>query len=277
MKLPFIFIFDIDNTIIGNIGHQNNEYKILELINPSLIKNYDITEDLKFGLLRPNFKDFIEFIKNKYKNVEIYVYTNSSYLWTNNVVIHNIEKVIECKINEPYFTRDDSNNHNKLLGNIYDNIIDNLISKYLLLKQDKYKEYVFQNQLVFIDDIKDNLKDYPQKQILCPKYNYRDCYDIKANLINKLQIEEIEFEKKEVLDYFNDKWIPIYSTNGSIYQQDKIYQHILQLLLVRKTELLNNDDNFFKSLISILEKEEKLILDDKMILNINEKLNINNK
>ena len=277
MNLPFIFLFDINNTIIGNIGHQNNEYKILELINPSLIKNYDITEDLKFGLLRPNFKDFIEFIKNKYKNVEIYVYTNSSYLWTNNVVIHNIEKVIECKINEPYFTRDDSNNHNKLLGNIYDNIIINLISKYPLLKQDKYKEYVFQNQLVFIDDIKDNLKDYPQKQILCPKYNYRDCYDIKANLINKLQIKEIEFEKKEVLDYFNDKWIPIYSTNGSIYQQDKIYQHILQLLLVRKTELLNNDDNFFKSLISILEKEEKLILDDKMILNINEKLNINNK
>ena len=277
MNLPFIFLFDINNTIIGNIGHQNNEYKILELINPSLIKNYDITEDLNFGLLRPNFKDFIEFIKNKYKNVEIYVYTNSSYLSINNLLIHNIEKVIECKINEPYFTRDDSNNHNKLLGNIYDNIIDNLISKYPLLKQDKYKEYVFQNQLVFIDDIKDNLKDYPQKQILCPKYNYRDCYDIKANLINKLQIEEIEFEKKEVLDYFNDKWIPIYSTNGSIYQQDKIYQHILQLLLVRKTELLNNDDNFFKSLISILEKEEKLILDDKMILNINEKLNINNK
>jgi hypothetical protein len=61
MKLPFIFIFDIDNTIIGNISHQLNEYEILELINPSLIKNYDITEDLKFGLLRPNFKDFIEF------------------------------------------------------------------------------------------------------------------------------------------------------------------------------------------------------------------------
>jgi hypothetical protein len=273
MKLPFIFIFDIDNTIIGNISHQINEYEILELINPSLIKNYDITEDLKYGLLRPNFKDFIEFIKNKYKNVEIYVYTNSSYLWINNVVIHNIEKVIEYKINEPYFTRYDSNNYNKLLGNIYDSIIDNLISKYPLLKQNKYKEYVFQNQIVFIDDIKDNLKDYPQKQILCPEYKYIDCYDIKANLINKLQIEEIEFEKKEVLDYFDDKWIPIYSTNGSIYQQDKIYQHILQLRLVRQSELLNNDDNFFNSLISILEKEEKLILDDKMILDINTKIN----
>ena len=273
MKLPYIFIFDIDNTIIGDIHHQIIEYNLLENINTLLIKDYDITDILNNGMLRPYFKDFIDFIYKKYKNVEIYVYTNSSFEWINYGLIHNIQKSINYKINKPYFTRDDSNYYKKLLGNLYDNIINSLIAKYPSLKSQKNKEFVFKNQIVFIDDIKNNLKDYPQKQILCPKYNYIDVYDMKTRLINKYNINEDIFDKEIVLSLFENNYLPLYNKNGSIYQQDKSYQELLRLRLLRKQEINNINDTFFKNLISILDEDKTLILNDDTIKNINDKLN----
>ena len=274
MKLPYIFIFDIDNTIIGDIHHQIIEYNLLENINTLLIKDYDITDILNNGMLRPYFKDFIDFIYKKYKNVEIYVYTNSSFEWINYGLIDNIQKSINYKINKPYFTRDDSNYYKKkLLGNLYDNIINSLIAKYPSLKSQKNKEFVFKNQIVFIDDIKNNLKDYPQKQILCPEYNYSDVYDMKTRLINKYNINEDIFDKEIVLSLFENNYLPLYNKNGSIYQQDKSYQELLRLRLLRKQEINNINDTFFKNLISILDEDKTLILNDDTIKNINDKLN----
>ena len=274
MKLPYIFIFDIDNTIIGDIHHQIIEYNLLENINTLLIKDYDITDILNNGMLRPYFKDFIDFIYKKYKNVEIYVYTNSSFEWINYGLIDNIQKSINYKINKPYFTRDDSNYYKKkLLGNLYDNIINSLIAKYPSLKSQKNKEFVFKNQIVFIDDIKNNLKDYPQKQILCPEYNYIDVYDMKTRLINKYNINEDIFDKEIVLSLFENNYLPLYNKNGSIYQQDKSYQELLRLRLLRKQEINNINDTFFKNLISILDEDKTLLLNDDTIKNINDKLN----
>jgi hypothetical protein len=274
MKLPYIFIFDIDNTIIGNIHHQYIEYNLLENINTLLIKDFDITDILNNGMLRPYFKDFIDFIYKKYKNVEIYVYTNSSFEWINYGLIDNIQKSINYKINKPYFTRDDSNYYKKkLLGNLYDIIINSLIAKYPSLKSQKNKEFVFKNQIVFIDDIKNNLKDYPQKQILCPEYNYIDVYDMKTRLINKYNITEDIFNKEIVLSLFENDYLPLYNKNGSIYQQDKSYQELLRLRLLRKQEINNINDTFFKNLISILDEDKTLILNDDTIKNINDKLN----
>ena len=273
MNLPYIFIFDIDETIIGDISHQILEWRLLEIIDPILIKHYDITDVLNNGMLRPYFKEFIEFINKKYKNVEIFVYTNSSYNWAKYGIIPNIQKIVNNKINEPYFTREDSNDMQKLLGNLYDNIIEKLISKYPLLKLDKNKEFIFQNQLVFIDDIKENLKDYPQKQILCPEYTKCDCYDMKSRLIDKYHIKEDKFDNEKVLKFFEENYLPLYNIKGSILQQDKYFQELLELRLQRRQEILNFNDTFFKSLINILDKEKTLKLDVKTIMRINEKLN----
>lgn len=273
MNLPYIFIFDIDGTIIGEIHHQILEWELLKIIDPILIKQYDITDVLNNGMLRPNFKEFIEFINKKYKNVEIFVYTNSSYIWAKYGIIPNIQKIVNNKINEPYFTREDSNDRQKLLGNLYDNIIEKLIPKYSSLKLDKNKEFIFQNQLVFIDDIKENLKDYPQKQILCPEYTKCDCYDMKSRLIDKYYIKEDKFDNEKVLKFFEENYLPIYNIKGSLLQQDKYFQELLELRLQRRQEILNFNDTFFKSLISILDKEKTLKLDVKTIMRINEKLN----
>lgn len=273
MKLPFIFIFDIDGTIIGNIHQQILEWRLINYIDNSVISKFDITEDLNNGMLRPYFKEFIDFINKKYKNVEIFVYTNSTFQWATYGIIPNIQKTINNKINKPYFTLNDSNSHQKLLGNLYDTIIEQLISKYPSLKLDKNKEFIFKNQLVFIDDIKDNLNDYPQKQILCPVYNYTDIYDIKTRLIDKYDIKEEAFDNEIVYDFFEEEGLYFYNKKGSIYQQDKYFQELLELRLLRKKEVLNIEDTFFKSLITIMDEEKTMKLDDNIIKNINEKLN----
>ena len=74
-KKPFIIIFDIDQTIIGDISIVSKEMGFLEYIYnickkkgvnakcPS-INFIDMQDELKNGLLRPNVSDFIKFCNN---------------------------------------------------------------------------------------------------------------------------------------------------------------------------------------------------------------------
>jgi hypothetical protein len=270
-KLPYIFILDIDNTIIGNVDNCINESIILQYIFKyckmnnivaNCDKNLDIIDELNEGLLRPYFIDFINFIKSKYKNIEIYLYTRSSYDWINNSgFIDNIEKIVKIKFNKPYFTKEDTLNKQKLLGNIYDVIIDKLIKKYPLLKLDKNKKKVFDSQLVFIDNIPNNLNDYLDKQIVCPEYNYYPYYNIKEKIIKKYNINPEIFDNNEILKVFENENIPIYNKNGSIYQKDIEFYHINEILNIKKSQILSNstlNDTFFKDLITILDKNKTI-------------------
>lgn len=271
-KLPFIFIFDIDNTILGEVGHLINEYKLLSYINPNLINTMDIKQQINDNILRPYFKEFIHFIKKKYKNIELYVYSRGSYNWVN-IIVPNIENSINMTINKPYFSRINCLNYTeKLLGNIYDTIIKDLESKYPKLNENK--EYVFNNQLVFIDDIKDNLKDYPKKQILCPEFNNFAYYDIISYMINKYGFKEDDFNNDKIFKYFYDYKLPIYNINSQYsYHKDKSYYNLILLLKEREKELLNNyNDIFFKSLIDIIEKHNIMLFTDENIEIINKNL-----
>jgi hypothetical protein len=270
-KLPYIFILDIDNTIIGNVDNCISESIILDYIFKyckmnniiaNCDKKLDIIDELNEGLLRPYFIDFINFIKSKYKNIEIYLYTNSAYFWINNSgFIDNIEKIVKIKFNKPYFTRENALDRQKLLGNLYDVIIDKIVKKYPLLKIDKNKKKVFDSQLVFIDDIPNNLKDYPDKQIVCPEYNYYPYYNIKEKIIKKYNINPEIFDNKEILTVFESENIPIYNENGSVYQKDIEFFNIHEILKIRYSQIFINsslNDTFFKDLITILDKNKNL-------------------
>ena len=283
-KLPYIFILDLDNTIIGNANIYAQESMILDFIFKyckinniigNCKKKIDIIDELNEGLLRPYFSDFINFIKKKYIDVEIFVYSKGGYTYIYGGIMENIEKITKIKFNKPYFTRNDSTNGYKLLGNIIDEIFIQLIKKYPLLKIDENKKKVFNNQLVFIDDIPENLKDYKEKQIVCPKYNYEPYYNIKEKIINKYNVDPSVFDNKDILDYFEKYYIPIYNQNGSIKQKDMEYFNLLQIKNIRHDELLSNEtlnDTFFKDLISILNKNKTIRKFDK-IDDINKELN----
>jgi len=273
MKLPFIFIFDI-NSIIGNLDYVEKEFEILNIIHKNCkienilnncITKINITDDLINGLLRPYFKDFIDFIKNKYKTVEFYIYSpDYNNRLINNGIITDIEKVSNIHFNKPYFF------HLNLLDDTINLIFSNLISKYPSLKTAKNKSFVIENQLLYFSN--DINKTYENIQLITPKYDYKYYYDIKSKIINKYSLKEDVFNNKEVLDYFNNNSLPIYNKNGNLKQQDSQLQLIFELYLLRLYEINNKNinDTYFNVLISIFKKKRNLKITKLTIAKINE-------
>ena len=275
MKLPYIFIFDLD-VIVGDTYFNRYEYNLLNIIHKQCkidnilnkcIDKYDLTEELENGLLRPNFKDFIEFIRNKFKTVEFYIYSsNHNNKWVNSGIITDIEKIANIKFNKPYLIQIPSFVEILIL------ITTDIISKYPSFKIQKNKDIVFQNQLLFFNSR--NNEDYSKLQIIPPqKYNYYQYYSIFDKFINKYEFKEEVFDNKEILDYFEENKIPIYNKNGSKYQQDLQCQVILDLHKRRLNEINIKDikDTYFNDLMILLKKKRTLNFDDKTIRKINDK------
>jgi hypothetical protein len=289
-KLPFIIIFDIDQTIIGDITMQTIENNLLEYIYNICKKkgintkcqyiDLDMQYELKNGLLRPYVREFIETCNKKFKNVEVFFYTNSTYKWTNKILGKNIEKALNIKVNRPFFTKENSMSLDikKSLVNIYPLIIKSLIKKYPLMKYEKNTEYILNNRTIFIDDIKDNIISYTNRQLVCSAYNYFSYYDIYEKLINKYNMNPEIFNDKEILKYMEDNNIYIYNKNGSAFQKDKDYIRLAHMYKKKhsqlSSELYKNIDTYFKDLILKLSKKtiKGDCLTDKNIKDINKLL-----
>jgi len=290
-KLPFIIIFDIQKTLIGKSDNLSTEYYLLEFIFNNCKKKgintkclntdiLNIEDELNNGLLRPFAKEFITFCNKKFKNVEVFFYTDYSYKFTNNIIGKSIEKALNIKINRPFFTIENYNyslSKKKSLVNIYPLIIKSLLKKYPLMKDENITKYILNNRTIYIDDIKDNLHAYTERQLVCSEYIYEPYYDISENLINKYNIDPKIFDNKEILKYMDDKEIFIYNKNGNVHQQNKEYITLMNMSKAKYYELYNlknKDDTYFKDLITELSK--KSISDDCIskgnIIAINKKL-----
>ena len=273
-KTPFVIIFDIDKTIIGIVNILAKEYDLLEFIYNTCKKKginavcpprdvFDMQEELKNGLLRPFAKEFIAFCNKKFKNVEVFFYTNSSYDWTNSALGKNIEKALNIKVNRPFFTRENSisnNNYKKSLANIYPAIIKSLCKKYPAMNDDKISEYVFNNRTIFVDDVKDNIFAYTNRQLVCPEYKYWYYYDVYDKLITKYKMSPRIFDDKDILKYMDDNSIYIYNKNGNAFQQNKEYINLAIIFKAKYSEISRGNDTYFKDLIAELSK--KSVSDD---------------
>ena len=290
-KLPFIIIFDIDLTIVGNIDIVMKELVFLEYLYNVCKKKginkkcpsmdlIDIQDVLKDGLLRPNVSDFINFCDTKFKNIEVFFYTNSGYSWTNDFLGKKLEQALKIKINRPFFTRENSMNltMKKSLANIYPTIIGSLAKRYPSLNDGDIAEYVMNNRMIFIDDIKDNIFAYTNRQVVCPAYNYTPYYEIYEKCITKYKIDPQIFNDKEILKYMSDNSILIYNNNGNAWQQSKEYIAISNIYYTKHAEIskIKNADTYYKDLIAELSKKsisgERLT--DKNIVMLNNKLSV---
>jgi hypothetical protein len=291
-KLPFIIVFDIDNAIIGNISTVVEEWHLIKNIYNICKKKginakcplpvlMDFQDELKNGLLRPNVRDFITFCNKKFKNAEVFLYTNSSYSWTNGGLGTNIEKALKIKINRPFFTRENSLTKGKSLANTYPIMMKSLAKRYPSLKDADVSEYVLHNRLVFIDDIAYNIIQYKGRQLVCPKYNFWNKYDVYDRLITTYKIAQQVFDDKDILEYLHRSGILVYNANGNAYQRNKEYiaiakvYHAIHDELERKQEKKKKDtDTYFKDLIAELSKKKISddILTDKNIATLNGKL-----
>ena len=228
-KHPFIIIFDIDQTIIGNVNMQSKENDLLEFIYNTCKKkginnecqniDLDMQEELNNGLLRPYVRDFITFCDKKLKNVEVFFYTNSNYKWTNKILGKSIEKALNIKINRPFFTRENSMTQDlkKSLANVYPLIIKSLLKKYPSMKDEKNTEYILNNRTIFIDDIKNNIISYTNRQLVCPAYDYYSYYNIYEKLITKYKMDPKIFNNKDILKYMEYNDIYIYIIKTEVY------------------------------------------------------------
>jgi hypothetical protein len=300
-KLPFIIVFDIDHAIIGNIDTVVEEWHLIKNIYNICKKkgihakcplpNLDFQDELKNGLLRPNVKDFITFCNKKFKNAEVFFYTNSSYGWANGGLGRNIEKALKIKINRPFFTRENSLTMGKSLANTYPIMMKTLAKRYPSLKDENNSEYVLQNRLIFIDDIADNIIQYKGRQLVCPRYEVWNKYDVYDKLLTKYKIAPAVFDDKDVLDYLHENSISVYNANGNEFQKNKEYIAIAKAYRAIREELTRKQkiadakgkyvadaadtaDTYFNNLIKELSKKKigDEVLTDKNIGMLNGKL-----
>ena len=286
-KYPFIIILDIDHTIIGTVNQLCKEREVLEYIYNLCKKNglekcirqnnVDMQKELKDGLLRPYINEFINFCNNKFKNVEVFFYTNSSYNYTNTFLATNVKKALKVKVNKPFFTRENSMNINgvtkKSLVNIFPFIIKSLVKKYPIMKNEKNIDYIINTRFVFIDDIKENTFEYVNRQIICPKYEYRYYNDIPEKLINKYKMKPEIFNNKQTLDYLHNMNIPIYNKHGNIHQKNKDFIELWKKQQKKYSEVSKVKDEYFKDLIKEFSKKSvsNYSLSNENIIKINKK------
>jgi deoxyribodipyrimidine photolyase len=141
------------------------------------------------------------------------------------------------------------------MHNYYDIIIEQLKDKYPSLNKNKQK--VFDSQLT-IFTCKNSLIEKYEKTTICFNYEYEYYYDIYDKIINTYKINPNVFDNIDVLKFCVSNKIAVYNKNGSMYQQDLLFQNILKLYYYRKyklSEVSKKEDTFFKDYI-IIEKEK---------------------
>lgn len=251
MKLPYVFIFDIDQCIVGNVKYIVEDqiaYKLLkELYNNSVNYNPDYS-----NIIRPGFVEFVKYIKNKFKPCELFLYTNSSYNWANTGIIPIIEKSTKIKFNKPYFTRETSILFNKSLDEAYEKIFPILQKKYKISL--KHKDYIINNNLVFIDNIKQNTTTHSNRQITCPDYDlmpYICPYENMLEIFGKEILWKKEVEKNIFTgskEYYNPN-------SDDVYTKDILIYNLYKAIRIRNCEINNEkykNDDFYINLCNKL-------------------------
>lgn len=173
---PYVFIIDLDGTIIGDCSYQCDIYNIQNIMKnkikifrtdkakcETILKN---SYNKKSLLIRPYFNVFMTMIKKIYPQSYIFVYTASEKEWAIKE-INIIEKENNIKFNRPIFTRD-----NCILdkdGNIKKSVekIMPMIKKTMKVN----KNYDISKRLLIIDN-NPTFIDYHNNFLLCPSYNY---------------------------------------------------------------------------------------------------------
>lgn len=203
---PFIILLDLDHTIQGDIQPQLYEQSLIEHINTHIsTKKIHQNKSLLYGdyfkgLLRPNFKRFILRMRDRFPNVEFFVYTASEDKWAN-YIVKIIEGVIGTRFNKRVFSRSDcvkSDNNGKLMKSINKlkpELLRILKRKYKLKNNFDFKyTYLIDNNYVLYDEEKHML-------IKCPDYTTKINIDPLRSVPINIVKDNLELISKYILGY----------------------------------------------------------------------------
>lgn len=241
-KDPYVFILGVDRCILGDLIYNKCEYDMYRALN-NIHRDKNVKYESNIDILRPGVLDFIEFIKKKYKTVEIYIHSNNDPYWINDVVGPYLQKLF--KINKPYFTNANNINQNFQLEATYNNVIYPMLVK-------KYKKNLSPNidKVIFINKA-DILLTHKDREIILPIYEkqqYINIYDKMINLFGK-----DAFYNEKMLKTYNTLSNRINYSNliNDVNEKDEAFRKLIALYNMRCVELKNaKADTCFSTLIT---------------------------
>ena len=239
----YIFIIDLDNTIIGNCTYQLQLYNNVEIMKSYNSPKINIKKILspqyneKVKLIRPYFVYFINKMREFYKNnVSFYIYTASSYNWAN-FQIKLIEKENNIKFNRPIFARNYcilNNKNTKDKTNIlYSKSINKILPKIKNAKD---------SDIIIIDDSAVYI-NYNEYHIHCKEYNYTLFNDTKAFIP--------DYMSKDLID---GMYCPYNHSDCSVKNKLKLYKWLYKTLAkINKQNNNYKNDKFWINLANAIE------------------------
>lgn len=262
---PFVLVFDIDGTMIGDITPQIMLYEIHmalkqqdRKVNVMNIKDFQYKLK-KGGIIRPYFFKFIKTIKEYYPNVEFFIYTASERKWAT-FLISQIEKISGIKFNKPIFARDKcmliNNSYKKGISIISLCILKSLRKKYGVLKKED-----LENNIMIIDNNPDVYDNNDKKHVLvCPSYDFK-CpenlpvsiseivYNVHNEIIMKILHKYLALSHSHVVDYiefqkayytYYIRFISSLKSDNSIQSQDKFLLYLMNIMIHKRFTKFNS-------------------------------------
>lgn len=279
---PYIFILDLDGTIIGDCTYQCEIYNIQEIIKKHLIQNKSQMQKLQLGhnkyrslcdksltecyntcskLVRPYFGLFINKMKKIFPNSYFFVYTASDKSWALKELAI-IEKNHKIKFNRPIFTRDNcipdsSGNLKKSVINILPTIMK--IAKVSSVHTLKNKILIIDNNPTFID--------YTDNFLLCPTYDFLQFHNLWNNIPqNYSTIKDLKQYVDRLIS--EQKIHPSYKTTNTIVLE-KIHRWLYKKYKkINKSNSVYHHDMFWKKLAYYIAKNNITTFSKKTIRQI---------
>jgi hypothetical protein len=179
-NLPYIFVIDIDGTMIGNCSYQTQQYSLLTMLRKMGYRAPSVATCSRAyspdqSLVRPGLAKFMNAMKRFYPDVHFFVYTASQRDWAYQEILW-IEKQHGIKFDRPLFTRPDcitdgAGSQRKSLQKVLPRIMRTLGKRRGQPFTRQEQSYITDNQLLIIDNNAVFL-DRSDRLLLCPDYKF---------------------------------------------------------------------------------------------------------
>jgi len=262
---PYIFLLDLDGTIIGDCTYQCDIYNIQEIIKKNIIlKNTNIQlvnlakykalcdkmlnncYNMQSKLLRPHFATFMRDMKKLFPNSFFFIYTASEKTWANKEILI-IEKQNNIKFNRPIFTRDNCIKDN--MGTIKKSVIKILPQ---ILKSIKMpKTHSITNNIIIIDN-NPTFVDYTDNLLICPTYDYLKFHNLWENIPHEYaKISEL---KNFVSRLISNKKMYVKNNAGNTMILEKFHRWLYRKYKkINKFNCKYENDSFWLNLSTLIK------------------------
>lgn len=196
-KLPVIFVFDLDETIIGESKTLTRQEDIHTFVRSSVkigklppeyksIPSYKIghATDIPSGFIRPGFAELIGKIKEYFPTAKLYIYSLGTKAYVQNIIEY-VERVSGARFERPLLAREQSvmsdHGKKKSLDTHFPNIFAALTAEFPALAKKENQDFVRAHRLVFLDD-NDDIWNNKDKWVQVPHYTYTPTIDVAGLL-----------------------------------------------------------------------------------------------